>query len=263
MLPTEVIFSVFLLNIITLTLAFFELVRSRREREKLQVQTHDEFTAMMVHELRAPLTVIRGTIDMFLKNPALATQPQGQELLLSTQNSVASLLAIVNDILDVAKIESGKFQINASRDKIQSLLPERERFFASMAKDKEITLKLQVDENLPEIFFDRDRLNQILNNLISNAVKYTPPKGEILVKAEKISNAVKISVIDNGAGIPSEKIPELFSKFKQFGKTDGGTGLGLVIAKGIVEAHGGQIYAESKVGHGSTFSFTLPLTIGN
>ncbi|MEK7565487.1 MAG: HAMP domain-containing sensor histidine kinase [Patescibacteria group bacterium] len=263
MLPLEIVFPLFLLIIVTLVLSFYEIEKSRREKVKFQEKTHDEFTAMMVHELRAPLTVIHGTLDMFLKNPSLATQPQGQELMVATQNSTASLQMMVNDILDVSKIEANKFQLNPVADKIQSVLPERIRFFETMVKDKGVTLNLEVADSLPEIPFDRERINQVLNNLISNAIKYTPSGGKILVKAEHIPKAVKVSVIDNGAGIPADKIPELFSKFKQFGKTDGGTGLGLVIAKGIIEAHGGKIYIESKVDSGSTFSFTLPLTISN
>lgn len=263
MLPIEIIFPLSVLIVVTLLLSFYEIEKSRREKVKAQEKTHDEFTAMMVHELRAPLTVIRGTIDMFLKNPSLAQSSQGQELLVASQNSTVSLQAMVNDLLDVSKIEANKFQLNPNLDKVQSVLLDKVRFFETMAKDKNITLKSEVDDSLPETQFDRERISQVLNNLISNAIKYTPPKGDVVVKAERIPKAIKISVIDNGAGIPADKIPELFSKFKQFGKTDGGTGLGLVIAKGIIEAHGGQIYVESKTGSGSTFSFTLPLTISN
>lgn len=259
-----------------------------RTAEKQLEQIRDEFTAMMVHELRAPLTVVQGTTDVFLKNPQLASSDQGRQLTATMHTSVASMLSLVNDLLDVAKIESGKFQIIRTSQNLSTVVSDRVAFFAPLASSRSITLTSdQVDPNLV-LSFDRDRILQVMNNLISNAIKFSLPSGKILISAYKINSAqdikwqfsdstseahkikisapsVLVSVSDTGKGIEQDKIPELFSKFKQLhpvAREAGGTvgtGLGLAIARGIVESHGGIMFVESHFGEGSTFFFSLPL----
>lgn len=235
---------------------------------------------MMVHELRAPLTVVSGATDMFRRNPALSGEPQGQELLRTMQNSASSMLSLVNDLLDIAKIEAGKFQIVKTRGDLAEIIRDRITFFAQLASPKSITLSAEIGEADLTAEFDRDRISQVFNNLLSNAIKFTPVGGKITVSAEKINSpddikwrygavqsinitnpVILVAVSDTGKGIASEKISDLFSKFKQLHPTEGemGTGLGLVIAKGIVESHGGTIFVESKVDQGTTFYFTVPV----
>ncbi len=258
------------------TVVLFHDITVQKELERVR----EEFTAMMVHELRAPLTVVSGATDMFRRNPALSGEPQGQELLRTMQNSASSMLSLVNDLLDIAKIEAGKFQIVKTRGDLAEIIRDRTIFFAQLASPKSITLSAEIGEADLTAEFDRDRISQVFNNLLSNAIKFTPVGGKITVSAEKINSpndikwrygavqsinitnpVILVAVSDTGKGIASEKISDLFSKFKQLHPTEGemGTGLGLVIAKGIVESHGGTIFVESKVDQGTTFYFTVPV----
>ncbi|MCL4397752.1 ATP-binding protein [Patescibacteria group bacterium] len=263
------------------TVVLFHDITAQKQLERVR----EEFTAMMVHELRAPLTVVRGATDMFLRDPNIASQQQGQDLLKTMQSSAATMLTLVNDLLDAAKIEAGKFQILKTAGDISAVVADRVLFFTQMANPKSITLAQEEVEPGLNAEFDRDRISQVLNNFLSNAIKFTPIGGKITVSAYKInsandihwrfaegkpadaaikSSAIIISVSDTGMGIAPEALPELFSKFKQLQPSDAshnkGTGLGLVIAKGIVESHGGTIFVQSKVNEGTTFYIVLPQT---
>ncbi len=252
-----------------------------------QLQTlREDFTAMMVHELRAPLSVVSGTADMLIKEPVLCESDQGKNLLKTTKDSVNSMLALVNDLLDVAKMESGKFQIFKTKGDLGSVVKAKVEFFHQLALAKSITIDSKIDDNLNSDF-DKDRISQVLNNLLANAIKFTASGGHILVQAYKISSPEEIkwqfedskmhinkvpvpgpctivSVSDTGQGIDEAKLSELFSKFKQLHRVEAGpggtfgTGLGLVIAKGIVESHGGKMFVESHISEGSTFFLLLP-----
>lgn len=145
--------------------------------EKQLETLREDFTAMMVHELRAPLTVVSGTADLFIKDPALVEKDQGKELLKTTKNSVNSMLTLVNDLLDVAKMESGKFQVLKTKGNLADIVKDRVEFFHQMASAKNLSLDCQVEDPL-ELNFDRDRVSQVLNNLLSNAIKFTASGGE-------------------------------------------------------------------------------------
>ena len=258
------------------TVVILHDVTAEKELERVR----EEFTAMMVHELRAPLTVVHGATEMFVQNPQLTVQPQGQEMIKTMETSAAGMLSLVNDLLDAAKIEAGKFQISKTKDNLSEIVRDRIGFFRAMAQDRQISFSEDIPDSDLEAEFDKDRVAQILNNLISNAIKYTGTAGKITVSAYRINSstdikwrypdnipsvkidnpAVLISVSDTGSGIAQEKIVDLFSKFKQLQPSAGklGTGLGLVVAKGIIESHGGQIFVQSHVNEGSIFYFTLP-----
>lgn len=251
-----------------------------RTAQKQLERLRDEFTAMMVHELRAPLTVVRGAADMFLKNPPLASEAKGQELLKTVTDSTQTMLSLVNDLLDAAKIEAGKFQISKTLGNFVEVANEQVAFFTQLAAQKSITLSADfVDPSLP-VQLDRDRMSQVLGNLLSNAIKNTSAGGKITVSAYKVSSAKEVkwrfgpperpvtfgpsllvTVSDTGSGIAAERIPELFSRFRQLHAVDNetGTGLGLAIAKGIIESHGGVIFLESRLNEGTVFYFTIPL----
>lgn len=259
------------------TVLLFHDMTAQKQLERVR----EDFIAMMVHELRAPLTVVRGTADMILKNPVTATGSDGQQLLKTMEESSVQMLTLVNDLLDVAKIEAGKFQINPAPGDLGTVVHERVTFFSEMATQKSISLVEGKNVSGLTISFDRDRIEQVLNNLISNAIKFTPSGGKVTVSAEKIESdnqiawrfgpqsgikvdkpAILVTVADTGQGIAAKNVSMLFSKFKQLTpdlKDTTGTGLGLVITKGIVESHGGKIFMESKEGEGSTFYFTLPV----
>lgn len=255
--------------------------------EKQLETLREDFTTMMVHELRAPLSVVSGTADMFIKNPTLSESPQGKNLLVTAKESVNSMLTLVNDLLDVAKMEAGKFQIAKSKNNLGIVIKERADFFRQLAQAKSLTLECEVPDDL-EISFDKERIAQVLNNLISNAIKFTADGGKILIRAYQVEDAegikwqfpdskahvdkipitkstVIVSVSDSGQGIDEAKMSELFLKFKQLHRVEPGpggvfgTGLGLIIAKGIVESHGGKMFVESHVNEGSTFYLLLPL----
>lgn len=257
------------------TVVLFHDVTAQKELEHLR----GDFTAMMVHELRAPLTVVRGTTDMFLKDPAMRTSVEGEKLLKTMESSANSMLNLVNDILDVAKIESGKFEIIKTPNNLSDTISEQALFFKELASPKSITISVDTPSDLMASF-DRDRIAQVFNNLLSNAIKFTPVGGKITISAYPVNSVTDIkwrfghdhltslrtpclltAIADTGRGIEEDKVGSLFSKYKQLAPKDGehGTGLGLVIAKGIVESHGGQIFVESRLDEGTTFYFTLPL----
>lgn len=237
----------------------FHDVTSQRQLEKLR----EDFTAMMVHELRTPLTTISyGTAELLDDLPQVDAQKL-QENLKIVKSTTAEMLSLVNDLLDVAKIEAGKFMVMKRDTDLKQLLEEKITLFKPLTDHKQLKLILEMDDNLPHILFDRRRLSQALDNLLSNAVKYTD-KGQIVLGLHIVSQKAVISVTDSGEGIQTEDIPKLFSKFEQLGKgktgEKSGTGLGLVITKGIIEAHGGKMEVTSEgLGQGSTFSFILPL----
>ncbi len=257
------------------TVVLFHDITVQKELEKVR----EEFTAMMVHELRAPLTVVRGTADMIFKNPTMTAQPQGLDLLKTMENSAGTMLSLVNDLLDVAKIEAGKFQIIKVKNNLTEIIKDRITFFGQLAQPKSIALSSDFVEQNLEAECDKERTSQVLNNLLSNAIKFTPVGGRVILSAYHINNpgeirwrfptnkpavnfsgpAVLISVSDTGEGIPEEQLPELFSKFKQLKPSEKGTGLGLTIAKGIIESHGGAIFVQSQSSEGTTFYFTLPI----
>lgn len=238
------------------------VILSDRTAEKKAEKMREDFAAMMVHELRAPLTTVHGASDTLLRDWAVMKKEDVEISLRLIRNSAANMLSLVNDLLDVAKLEAGKFDVIREEADLRPLLRERVDFFRPLAREKGLLLELNLPENLPKLSFDVVRLGHVLNNLIANALKFTKV-GSIAVSAKMGEGEVVVAVKDTGVGIPPEEIPQLFSKYKQLKQTSleesRGTGLGLVIVKGIVEAHGGRTWVRSKVGEGSTFYFSLPL----
>ncbi len=221
----------------------------------------NDFFPMLVHELRSPLSVIQGAADLLIKSTADMSAEQIHTLLNQIKSSSATLLRMVGDILDVSKMESGKFQINKSYNDINGVIKEQCSYFESLTKIKDINMECKVDEQLPSFGFDAERIKQVLSNLLSNAVKFTSEKGKIIVQSKKVDGVVRVEINDTGIGITDADKPLLFHKFFQASNQNGvekGTGLGLVIAKGIVEAHGGKMWVEDNKPKGSKFIFILP-----
>lgn len=234
--------------------------------EKSLEKVRQEFTAMMVHELRAPLTAVRWSSESLIKNLTVASgvdPVKVKETVVTIETASNNMLELVNDLLDVAKIEAGKFELNIQEYDLAEVVSEQVKIFTPQAQQKHLVLDF-VGSSKFKAKFDRVRVSQVLGNLISNAIKYSDT-GEIHIglSEDPEKKFAVVSVKDTGIGIAREDLGDLFSKFKQLKSADRsrkGTGLGLVVSKGIVEAHGGRIWAESAGENlGSTFLFSLPL----
>jgi signal transduction histidine kinase len=233
--------------------------------EKSLAQMKEDFTNIMVHELRSPLTAIKASAEFLTSQTQLSPEERNKMLrLMQIQSN--RLLDQVAAILDAAKLEAGLFTVNKIPGDIKKLLQERYELFTPEAQYRNITLRLDVDPTLPVFAFDPIHVGQIINNLVSNSLKFTPNGGIITISAHRDGTSFSLAVSDTGPGIPKEKQGQLFSKFVQIQKANAtvGTGLGLYIVKGITQAHGGNVSLESESGHGTTITITLPLnTIAN
>ncbi len=233
--------------------------------EKALERVRQEFTAMMVHELRAPLTAVRWSSESLLKNLAAAQGADAgkiKDTALTIEAASNNMLELVGDLLDVAKIEAGKFELNAQEYDLAEVVKDQVKFFQPQAELKHLAIAVTSPDRV-RLKFDRIRIAQVLSNLLSNAIKYTDG-GQIDVNVTVDGGkSVTVAVKDSGIGVAREDVAQLFSKFKQLQSGDRarkGTGLGLVVSKGIIDAHGGKIWVESAGENmGSTFSFTLPM----
>ncbi len=238
------------------------LRKSYDSQLKTQKQ-HDDFLAMLVHELRSPLSVMKGASDLILKDAQRLSKEQIGMLLNQIRTSSRGMLKIVDDILDVSKIDSGKFEIHKTFGDLNKLLKDECEFYEALAGEKQVSIICNLNDSIPSFNFDADRVRQVMNNLLSNAIKFLPEGGKITVKTLKNQSNIEIVVSDDGDGIPEDLKIKLFHKFVQLNNNthskDLGTGLGLVISKGIVEAHGGNIWIEDNLPKGAKFVFTLPL----
>ncbi len=219
----------------------------------------DEMLAVVSHDLRNPLSVILGTADLLLRKKDL---DQKSALLLErTRKSVKFMLNMIKDLLDVHKIDQGQFSIEEgmSKQNISRLLMEIIETQETLSKNKNIRLELDIGEDLPDVYINIEQIQRVFQNIIGNAIKFTPEGGTIRLSAKPDSNNIQFCIEDNGQGIDPELMPRIFDRFSQAKKTASlGTGLGLAIAKGIVEAHGGRIWVESEISKGSKFYFTIP-----
>jgi signal transduction histidine kinase len=219
----------------------------------------DELVSTVSHELRTPLTSLRGFSELLLKREF---PPEKQKQFLAIiHNESVRLTALINDFLDLQRIESGRQTYNFEQGDISWALQESLAVF--QREDGLHHFHIEAPDTLPLVRIDVARIHQVLTNLISNAVKYSPQGGVITVKAASEKNKIVVSVTDQGIGIPLETQAKLFSKFFRVDSREtrsiGGTGLGLALVRDIIEAHGGRVWVESTLGQGSTFSFALPL----
>jgi signal transduction histidine kinase len=240
------------------------LEKSRLYQEAVRLNDlKNKFLGIAAHDLRSPIAVIKGYIDLF-KDGLLEESPEAQkEPMQVISQHCDKMLGLINDLLDVSAIESGRLDLRKKETDLTAYLKESCRNNAFVAKAKSIELSAEIPSGLPRIFMDPDRIDQVINNLVANAVKFSNAGTRVILRAVSLPQAVAISVIDQGQGIPPHEVPKMF---QYFGKTnvvptagEKSTGLGLAIAKKIVEAHGGKIGVESQAGKGATFTFTLPL----
>jgi len=239
-----------------------ELMVKTRELEEVS-QAKSEFLAHMSHELRTPLNVIIGFSELMLDKVPGQINEEQKQCLSDILNSSKHLLGLINDILDLSKIESGKLELKVRNISLPNLLKTVKSIMMPVISPREQNLEVYIEDGLPLVRADKDKVRQVFLNLLSNATKFTPDGGELKIEAVKEDGRCRVSVIDNGIGIKKEDQGRLFEPFfqaeKPLVKGVGGTGLGLAIAKQIVERHGGKIWVESEYGKGSKFNFTLPL----
>jgi PAS domain S-box-containing protein len=258
-------------------------------KEKAIEKMRDDFTSMMVHELRSPLTGIRSIANLLREDKIKNEQKKYQDFIDLIVNNSTSMLDLVNDLLDVAKLEAGKFQVLRKDTDLGKLVQSKVQSFASLAQENKLTLQEKLGDLSSAVSLDENKIGQVYNNFISNAIKFTKSGGKIDVcafigkKGETLSNKVAtlgmiwpgmkeitfesdqivIAVVDSGMGIPEDQMAKLFNKFTQLEQSamseKKGTGLGLVISKGVVEAHDGKVGVFSEVGKGSVFYALIPV----
>lgn len=234
-----------------------------REREIDQMK--NDFVSLVSHELGTPLIAIRGGVENILKGLTGEVSPMQRDFLLIVKRNVERLSRLIGDLLDIARIEAGRIEINRQEVELPTLVTEAMSLLEEVAAGKGVSLETSFAEDLPKVLADPDRITQVVTNLVGNAIKFTPASGRISVGISKQPSCIRIDVSDTGKGIPGQDLEKVFDKFYQVARRPGeeaakkGAGLGLTISKGIVEKHGGKIWVESEPGKGSTFSFTLPL----
>jgi len=249
--------------------AFLHLAKDITEKKRYEQRLKEldrmksDFVSNVSHELRTPLTAIKASVDNMLDG---ITGPLGEKqarYLTRIKSNTDRLARLINDLLDLSRIEAGKIDLKPTRLPLATLTKEVAETLRPVAVEKLISLEVASPDIGMTAWADRDKVVQVLMNLISNAVKFTPQHGKVTLAIQKNGNEwVQISVADTGPGILPEEANKIFAKFYQIAQMDKqkakGTGLGLAISKALVEMHGGKIWVESEVGRGSTFSFTLP-----
>ncbi|HEX8433791.1 response regulator [Archangium sp.] len=240
---------------------FTAYVRDLTERKEVE-RLKNEFVSTVSHELRTPLTSIRGSLGL-LEGGILGELPeQAQDMVRIARTNTERLIRLINDILDLEKMEAGKLELKLQPVDVTEALEATFSGVQAMADTARVRLRAEAGD-AGSVRADRDRLIQVLTNLISNAIKFSPADSGVVVRAARDARgAVRFSVVDQGPGIPKEKRDRLFGKFQQLDSSDtrskGGTGLGLAISQAIIEQHGGHIEVQSEPGQGATFTFSLP-----
>ncbi|PIS38811.1 MAG: hypothetical protein COT34_01780 [Candidatus Nealsonbacteria bacterium CG08_land_8_20_14_0_20_43_11] len=232
-------------------------------REKLIERMKTEFVSIAAHQLRTPLSAIKWTLRMLLDGDLGELAPEQRDFIEKSYQSNERMIGLINDLLDVTRIEEGRYVFKKDYADIVSLVNSIVSNYLDEAKEKGIKLRFKsTAKNLPAVIIDAEKITLVIQNLIENSIKYTKPGGEIIVFLERRKEEIEISVRDTGVGIPLDQQGRVFSKFFRAANVmrmeTEGSGLGLFIAKNIVEAHGGRIWFQSEEGKGSTFFFTIP-----
>lgn len=237
-----------------------DLARQVR-REQEAVRARDELVAVVSHDLRNPMTVISmlcGLLQKTFSSDGPHTSRRIATAIDTMQQAAGRMNTLLEDLLDTSKIDAGRYSITPQKLDVSQMFEEAQALLAPLALDKDISISFTADHDL-HIHADPERMFQVLSNLVGNAIKFTPRRGTIGVCAKSVGSDIVFTVRDSGEGIPKEHLPHVFDRYwtvKEGNPT--GTGLGLYISQGIVEAHGGQIFAESELGQGSEFRFTVP-----
>jgi signal transduction histidine kinase len=236
-----------------------------KSRQLAEASKHkSQFLANMSHELRTPLNAILGYTELIADGVYGPPSEKMIDVLKRLEGNGRHLLGLINDVLDLSKIEAGQLNLSLADYSLKDVVQNVYTAVEALAKEKHIALRVEVPPHLPAARGDERKLTQVLLNLVGNAIKFTD-KGEVAIKASAANGSFTVAVRDTGPGIAEAEQAKIFEEFQQadssITKKKGGTGLGLAIAKRIVELHGGRIWVESSPGHGSTFSFTLPTKV--
>ncbi len=237
-----------------------EITERKMAEKKLQeaVKAKSAFTSMVSHELRTPLGALKESVSLVSEGLLGAVNEKQKRFLGIAKSNVDRLARLINEVLDFQTLESGKLPFKMRENDINEMVKEVRESMLALAEKKNLDFTIKLGENLPKVRFDRDKINQVLTNLVSNSLKVTE-KGSITVTTIQGDNIIQVSVKDTGPGIKEEDMPRLFRQYEQLERKVGGTGLGLAISQEIIHAHGGKIWAESKFGEGTTFHFVLPV----
>jgi signal transduction histidine kinase len=232
-----------------------------REREIDQMKS--DFIDLVSHELRTPLTNIIGFVSLMLEGETGEINEAQRRSLASVQRQARRLSALITDLLDVSRIEAGQVTMRQETVDLAAVAEAMLQELQPQAREKNLTVHFMAAPNLPPVRGDTERLSRVFTNLLGNAFKFTPPGGEVSLTLNVVNGELQGQVRDTGPGIPAEDLPRIFDKFFQVERVatrkSGGTGLGLSIVRGIVEAHGGRVWANSVVGEGTVFTFALPI----
>ncbi len=248
--------------------SILRVVKAEHEIEQLKA----DFQSMLVHDLRSPLSVIIGVLELgaageFDENPA-----EMKEFLNSALDTSQKMLGLINDILDVAKLEAGKLQLNKQPNDVNVIVAGAVARLKVIAREKGITLKIEQDQDLPICECDGGKIDQVVTNLVGNALKFTPKDGQVTVRTSTKTYGeeapglkgqyIALEVADTGVGISQDEVPLIFDRYRQAksakGSAQKGTGLGLTIVKRVTEAHGGRVFVESALGKGTKFTVVIP-----
>lgn len=239
-----------------------ERLEASFSRERELEQARKDLVRAVSHDLRTPLASIRAMVES-INDGVVADEETVKRYLRSTQSEVEKLSQLINDLFELAQMDAGALELHLETSSLQDLLSDTLESMSAQAISRKLTLQGAVDGELSPLVMDPQRVQRVLYNLVQNALRHTPPDGTIFIRATDAGTEVQVDVIDTGEGIPGHVLPQLFQRPhgpEDFQLRGAGGGLGLSIAMGIVEAHGGRIWVKSCVGEGSTFSFTLPKT---
>lgn len=239
-------------------------ITKQRELDELKAN----FVASVTHELRTPLVAMDKSIALILNKDAGELSGPQEEILTIAQRNLKRLSFLINDLLDLSKLEARKMALSRQASNLEKIILDAAEGLTNWAKTKEIEIIKRIPQGLPDVDVDPNRIIQVFNNLMGNAIKFTPHGGNVTIEAGMGSDNsyLEVSILDTGIGITKENLPKVFDKFYQIGERSAadvsGTGIGLSIAKEIVELHGGRIWVESEKGKGAKFNFTLPIASG-
>ena len=242
----------------------FDEIQDKSRQLEVASQHKSQFLANMSHELRTPLNAILGYTELMADGIYGQLPEKTMGVLKRLESNGRHLLGLINDVLDLSKIEAGQLVLELSDFSLEDIAQTARSTLEPLAADKKLAFKVEVAPKMPAGHGDGRRLTQVVINLVGNAIKFTDT-GEVVITATATDGSFHLSVRDTGPGISAADQAKLFQEFQQadnaITRKKGGTGLGLAISKRIIEMHGGKIWVESQVGHGSTFSFTVPVRV--
>jgi signal transduction histidine kinase len=238
-----------------LTRAFNLMAARLGEIDRLK----DELFTGISHDLRTPLAAIRWSADLLHTGSLGALTPKQMRLAETIQSSSLRLLALVGQIVELGRFRAGRLQLHLRPTDLRGVIGQAVEEVRPLAEGGQLRLEVAVPDDLPPVTADAERLHQVMVNLLANAVRFTPPGGRVSVSSALQAAEVAVRVVDTGVGIPADLLPKIFDPYEQAHRGRGGSGVGLMVVRGLVEAHGGRVWAESEEGQGSRFTFTLPV----